>query len=67
MSEQRKEHKARHKQLQEMLDELIADYIMHTGKRLSNSTVMELMQWSAAQVDNPTDVDPAPVGERAGQ
>jgi hypothetical protein len=54
MSEQEKDHEARHKQLHEMLDELIADYITHTGKRLSNSTVMELMQWSAAQVEHPT-------------
>lgn len=38
-----------------MLDELIADYIRHTDKRLSNSTLMELIEWSFEQTKNPKD------------
>lgn len=41
------EHLARHVLLHNMLDELVADYITSTGKRPSNSTIMELIQWSA--------------------
>ena len=48
------EHKERHKKLHEMLDELVADYLTLTDKDLSNSTVMDLVQWSAGQVNNPT-------------
>ncbi len=50
------EHKERHKQLQKMLDELVADYIIQSGKRLGNSTIMELMTWSIGQVENPTEL-----------
>jgi len=55
--EDRKLHKERHAELHKMLDELVADFIMHTSKRPSTSSVLELMQWSADQVDYPTETD----------
>lgn len=50
-----KEHKERHQELHRCFDELIADYITQTGKRLSNSTALEIMEWSYAQTKNPTE------------
>lgn len=50
----RKEHKEKHIALHKMLDELVADYIIHTKKTPSGSTVMELMTWSHEQTKNPT-------------
>jgi len=59
MTETRKltkeEHKERHKMLHEHLDELAADFITHMSKRLSETTVFELMQWSFEQTKNPTE------------
>lgn len=49
------EHKNRHILLHKMFDELAADFIVQTGKRLSNSTCMELLEWSHAQTIKPTD------------
>jgi len=49
------EHKDRHVLLHKMFDELAADFISQTGKRLSNTTCMELLQWSHAQTISPTD------------
>jgi len=49
-------HKARHVELHAHLDELIADFIQHTDKRPSNTTLMEFLQWSSRQCENP-DVD----------
>jgi hypothetical protein len=48
-------HKERHKMLHESLDELAADFIGITGKRLGETTVMELIQWSYQQTLNPTE------------
>lgn len=48
-----KEHKERHTKLHRSLDELAADFITHTGKRPSNSTLLEFMEWSAQQMENP--------------
>lgn len=48
-----KQHIERHKMLHERLDELVADFISHTKKLPSQTTVMELMGWSAEQVKNP--------------
>lgn len=52
------EHKQRHVELHEALDELIADWLseqsLASGKRPSNTTIMELMEWSHAQTQNPT-------------
>ena len=48
------EHKERHIKLHDSLDELVADLISHTEKLPSETTVMELISWSAGQKDNPT-------------
>ena len=49
------DHKQRHKELHRALDELCADWINHTGGRPSAGTVLELMRWSARQMDAPTE------------
>ena len=54
MSIAHEEHKQRHRQLHCNLDELLADYIHQTGKLLSETTVLDLVRWSAQQMDNPT-------------
>ena len=51
----RKEHKERHGFLHKELDELVADFIQHGKKRPSQTTVMELMEWSFEQTTNPTE------------
>ena len=51
------EHKARHKMLQEFLGELVADFIRHTDRLPSRTTIMELMRWAAEQAENPTTDD----------
>jgi hypothetical protein len=48
------EHMLIHKRLHSSLDELSADFISCTGKLLSETTVMELMEWSNGQCTNPT-------------
>ena len=49
------QHKARHEKLHRALDELAADYIVHTKTgRLSNTTVLQLMEWSFSQCQHPT-------------
>jgi hypothetical protein len=50
-------HLQRHKELHRYLDELIADFIGHTGGLPSSCTIMDLMQWSHAQTISPTDTD----------
>ncbi|HEY1896723.1 MAG TPA: hypothetical protein VGG62_10645 [Terracidiphilus sp.] len=49
------EHRARHIELHKALDELCADWVAHQGwgKLFSNSTIMELMQWSHEQTIRP--------------
>lgn len=49
------EHRQRHIELHQKLDELIADWIGHGKKLPSQATVMELMQWSHQQTLNPTE------------
>lgn len=52
-----KEHKARHKELHQALDELAADFITHNkGEEYlpSKVSVMRLMEWSHGQILNPT-------------
>lgn len=49
------EHRDRHQTLHRHLDELVADWVRHTGRRASQSTVMELMQWSYEQTLDPTE------------
>lgn len=48
------EHKDRHIALHRSLDELLADYITHTGKLLNQTTAMDLIEWSYKQTQNPT-------------
>lgn len=53
-----KEHKARHKELHKVLDELVADFITHNknGEYLpSKVSIMKLMEWSYSQTLNPTE------------
>ena len=51
-------HRSRHKLLHRMLDELVADAANHLNKRLSQITVMELIEWSNSQTITPTDYLP---------
>lgn len=50
-------HKEIHRKLHNRLDELVADWIRHTQSFPSKSTVLELMQWSEEQCENPSDDD----------
>lgn len=52
------EHKQRHIELHQALDELVADFVNHTEKLLSTTTVMELVQWSYQQTQNPDEDEP---------
>ena len=51
----KKAHKQRHVQLHRSLDELVADWLYQTGSLPSKNSVLELMQWSHAQTENPTE------------
>ena len=51
----KEEHKARHLELHQKLDELVADFITHTKSFPSQATLMELMKWSFQQTINPTE------------
>jgi hypothetical protein len=53
-TEKRALHLQRHMELHRALDELVADYVRHTRRSLSGSTVMDLLLWSARQTDDPT-------------
>lgn len=61
----REQHKRRHKLLHRNLDELIADFIAcgPLGKALARTSVIELMEWSAKQQENPE----LPRGATAGE
>ena len=53
----KEEHKKRHKELHGYLDELTADWIQHNIKKnLTNTTIMELMEWSHRQTILPDEV-----------
>lgn len=54
-NEQRKKHIGRHRELHFMLAELLADWIHHTKKLLSEHTIMEFLEWSYQQTVNPTE------------
>lgn len=43
------EHIKKHILLHAELDELVADYIAHSRKGLTETSVLELMQWSGKQ------------------
>ena len=47
-----KEHREKHKELHEALDELAADFMSETRRLASGTTVMELMEWSCDQTKN---------------
>jgi len=51
----RDKHIARHVELHKCLDELLADWISHTEKLPSKTTVMEFLKWSSAQTTNPAE------------
>lgn len=48
-------HKQRHQELHKAVDELLADFLVHNpGKVPSGMTVMELIEWSHQQTQEPT-------------
>lgn len=47
------EHKQRHTELHQKLDELLADFIANTGRLPSKTTVLELVNWSYQQTLKP--------------
>lgn len=50
------EHKIRHVELHQALDELVADWIFHVeGALPSMRMVLDLMQWSYQQTQSPTE------------
>ncbi len=51
-----REHIQRHKELHKSLDELIADFISHTGRLPSKTPLTELMKWSHHQTIKPTEI-----------
>ncbi len=48
------EHKQRHRQLHESLDELVADWLAQTPHLLTTASVADLVKWSYQQTLNPT-------------
>lgn len=53
-TEEKEEHKKVHIALHNALDELVADWIQNTGGFPSQSTILHLMSWAHAQIENPT-------------
>lgn len=51
----RDEHIKTHKTLHDSLDRLVADWVFHTGALPGQRSVMDLIKWSCAQTENPTD------------
>ena len=47
------EHIKIHKTLHNSLDQLVADFISHTGKSLEETSIMELIKWSHQQTIEP--------------
>jgi len=43
------EHIEKHKLLHKYLDELVADFIQNTENLLSNTTILDFMDWSYSQ------------------
>ena len=64
----REEHIARHQELHKALDELVADYLRHHPPKFtadnvkdhpklpSNTTLLELMEWSHQQTIDPAEL-----------
>lgn len=42
-------HQETHKQVHKLLDELVADFITHTGKLPSKTLLIDFMKWSYEQ------------------
>lgn len=51
-------HKRRHQELHYFFDELVADFIARTGKLISQTTILELMERSNEQTKNPVSIEP---------
>jgi len=51
----KEEHIKRHAELHGCLDELVADFIAYRGKGLSESSIIDLIQWSFQQTINPSE------------
>jgi len=49
----KKAHIKRHKLLHSFFDELVADYVKHTGKFLVDTPIIDLMEWSSGQTKCP--------------
>lgn len=49
------EHKQRHVELHKKFDELLADFIGHTGRLPSETNLIEFMNWSYRQTLDPTE------------
>ena len=47
------DHIIRHKELHKALDELVADFITHTQKPLSTTSIIKLIEWSYQQTIKP--------------
>jgi len=64
MAMTKEEHKKRHLELHEKLDELLADFLLHNcrppirsdSKSLTTTTLMELMEWSHKQTVDPDEL-----------
>jgi len=52
----KEEHIETHKKLHKSLDELVADFISHTEKIPSKTTILELLEWSYKQTIDPTNL-----------
>jgi hypothetical protein len=51
----KEEHQKRHEELHKSLDQLIADFITHTDRLPSETTLIDFMKWSHEQTLNPTE------------
>ena len=51
------DHKKRHEELHRALDELTADFMMHTNSLPSQTTIIRLMEWSHQQCQNPDELE----------
>jgi len=60
----KEEHRKRHVQLHEALDELIGDWLRYdglpSGRLLSDASIMDLVEWSYQQTLDPTEGEPGP-------
>ena len=57
MKMNKQKHIKIHEELHEKLDMLVADFIIHTGKPLSKTSILDLMIWSNSQTVLPDEKD----------